>query len=370
MDTILKVFQCSNLGGMERVGYNLLDSLEKNFRFRITSPRAFGPGADYLKKHDADAKDFEYKGKFGWRSHPKFKNHINQLSEGARAAWVTGTCTSSLRAIQDLDLVKGLSHHYHHFEDRWSPLRWKLFYNLLARKLDFITYPTNFTRNEALSICPWLKETSHVVRNSFNCNYTSNADRLKQKNAARIQLGIPADAFVIGNAGWMIQRKRPDVFLDVAVKISKELPRAFFVYCGGGELEEKIKHRISKENLSNQFLLPGWVKDIDLHYKSWDVCLFNSDYDTMPCAPIEASTHGCNVVASLIYGGLSEFFRNGKNACMLDKHDQKKMVKQILALEASNSMREDYREYCNSLFNTEYSEDRAKSAYQSMLTQR
>ena len=218
MLNVLHVMQCTNLGGMEQVSYKIMDELSRDScqNFRIVTPRPFGAGVQKVKQFDPDAKDFAYRGRFGWKTFPAFSRHVKAISHDCSHVWVTGTCAASLAAVKQLKLPTVLSHHYHHFEGRWSWIKWRAFYELLARQVSVITYPTRFTRDEALKIAPWLKDKAVVVPNSFEINFVDEASRLVAKQDARVALDLPADAYIVGNAGWIIQRKRFDIFLQTA----------------------------------------------------------------------------------------------------------------------------------------------------------
>ena len=320
--TVLHIMQCTNLGGMEQVAFRVMEELRKDgFDFRIVSPRPFGPGVEFVRKFDAHAQDFQYRGRFGWRDFPAFRCHVRELAEQCSHVWITGTCAASLAAVKGIKKPKVLSHHYHHFEGPFSWLIWRCFYELLCRDLDAITYPIQFTKNEALRIAPWLSAKVKVVPNGYDPHYKDEADRAERQIAARDKLGLAQDALIVGNAGWLIGRKRFDVFLETAAKVLKTIPNAIFVICGGGPLEGALRDQAERLCIKDAVRFEGWVENISDYYRAWDVLLFNSDFDTLPCAPMEAASYGCPTVASLFYGGLGEFIVNGENGVLLVNHN-------------------------------------------------
>jgi len=336
---VLKIFQCSNLGGMEKAVYWLLDQLKDETDFTIRSPRPFGPGESFLKAIDGEAQDCVFKGKMGWRSHGSFQKQLQQAAENQQAIWVTGTCTASLRAIKPLQQPKILGHHFHHGTSRTDRLKWRMFYELLCHQLDVITYPTQFTHDEALSIAPWLEGRTAVTPYAFIPAFDEKTDLVKQRTSIREELGIPEEAFVVGNAGWLIRRKRMDVFIKTAAKIKAALPNAFFVLCGGGPLMEELKKMSINLNIDDAFLFTDWVKNPEIYYRSWDVCLFNSDYDALGRTPIEAACEGAIPVASVRYGGLHEFITRPEEGFLIREHDTDALAENIIDL-ANNESRQ------------------------------
>jgi glycosyltransferase involved in cell wall biosynthesis len=137
---------------------------------------------------------------------------------------------------------------------------------------------------------------------------------------------------VVGNAGWLIKRKRFDVFLRTAKKIQAVLPNACFVICGDGPEEQSLRELAIELGIASVVRFEGWISDLSDYYRAFDVLLFNSDFDTLPCAPMEAASYGCPTVASLQYGGLSEFIVHGMNGFLFTDHDTEALAKAILAL--------------------------------------
>ncbi len=225
-----------------------------------------------------------------------------------------------------------LSHHFHHFENGRGGRRWRWFYQLLARDLAAITYPTEFTRNEAFTLAPWLRERTRVVRYGYTTHRLSETERRVQRQAARRELGLPAEAFLVGNGGWLIPRKRFDVFIDTAARVAGRVPRAHFVICGDGSERAALEAQVTRLGLAGRVTFTGWVPDLTRYYQAWDVCLFNSDFDTLPCTPMEAAAEGCAVVASLRYGGLAEYVRNDVNGYFSNRHDPELLAERVVAL--------------------------------------
>lgn len=330
---VLHIMQCTNLGGMEQVAFRCMSGLSHaGIRFRVTTPRPFGSGAARVREFDPDARDFPYRGRFGWRDFPAFRRHVHDLAGDCSHVWVTGTCAASLAAVRGLRLPKLLSHHYHHFEGRLSWLRWRAFYELTCHGVDAITYPTAFTRREAMRIAPWLAEKAVVVPNGYPLHYVDEAAHAKARTEARYRLGLPQDAFVVGNAGWLIRRKRFDLFLAVAVEIARAVPEAQFVICGDGPMRAALEAMAGDFGLAERVRFVGWVTDLADQYRAWDVLLFNSDFDAFGMTPLEAASYGCPTVASVRYGGLAEFIAHGKNGFLFSSHEIRPLADTAVSL--------------------------------------
>jgi glycosyltransferase involved in cell wall biosynthesis len=333
---ITALLQCSNLGGMEQVAYTLFERLQsRGTPIRVVTPRPWGKGRPRLQKIDPSAEAFAYRGKFGWRTFPQFRRRVQAVEKNSQRVWVIGTCVSCLMAARQSGRKTILSHHYHHFENSTSRLKWTAFYLAFGAGLDAITYPTEFTRNEALRIAPWLRGKTHVVRNGFDVHYKTEEQRLEARRAARAALQMPPDSFIVGNAGWLIPRKRFDIFLKTAQAVSRQVEQARFYICGGGPEEQRLRQLAADLGIADKVYFQGWVENMSVYYQAWDALLFNTDFDALGNSPLEAASHGCPSVASCLYGGLSEFILDGQTGFLMHHHDPERLADQLINLAAN-----------------------------------
>ena len=356
---------------MEKVAYSLFEQLQsRGFKLKIASARIWGPGKPRVLQIDPEAQAFSYQGKFGWRSFPAFRRHAQTVGQSSEKVWVIGNCASCLVAARLTGQKVLFSHHYHHFENRTSRLRWTAFYLTFGAGLDAITYPTDFTRNEALRIAPWLKSKMHVVRNGFDVHYTTEEKRLVDQRAARAELKLPSDTFLIGNGGWLIKRKRFDVFLRTAQEVSRRLPQARFQICGGGPEENNLKNLARELGIADKVHFQGWVQDMTPYYRAWDVLLFNTDFDALGCTPLEAASHGCLAVASCHYGGLPEFIEDGQTGFILNQHDPVKLAGAIIRLAHDPGLALEIRQRAITLLEQKFSNEAALKFYENYFRSR
>jgi glycosyltransferase involved in cell wall biosynthesis len=244
-----------------------------------------------------------------------------------------------------------------------SWLKWRGFYELLCQDLSAVTFPTAFTRDEALRIAPWLKAKVYVVPNGFNVIFTDEEERLKQQHLARTNLDLPQHAWIVMNAGWLIPRKRFDIFLKTAAEVKKRLPESYFVICGSGLLEVQMKRLADDLGLGGSVRFTGWVDNLSPYYKASDVLLFNSNFDTLPCVPMEAAAHGCLVVASLSHGGLAEFIEHEATGLLFDQHNTDRLASSIIRLALDRSLSRKLREAAVRKIKHDYSVENGLAFY-------
>jgi len=93
-----------------------------------------------------------------------------------------------------------LSIHFHHAGVR--PLwQWRLIYRSAAREIFSHRLPSDFIREEAEAIYPAIKSVSYTI----GCPIELSPQRIpEERNEARLALGLPRGARIVGNAGWLI----------------------------------------------------------------------------------------------------------------------------------------------------------------------
>ena len=187
------------------------------------------------------------------------------------------------------------------------------------------------------------------MRNGFDVHYTGEAQRLVTRQAARKALGMPEHAFLVGNGGWLIQRKRFDVFLQTARQVVQLVAGAEFYICGGGPEEPRLRQLARELGIAEIVHFIGWTQDLTCYYQAWDALLFNSDFDTLPCTPLEAASHGCPCVASCRYGGLSEFLKDGETGFLMETHDPQKLAATLARLARDSALALELRQQAAAL---------------------
>ena len=189
---------------------------------------------------------------------------------------------------------------------------------MACRRFDAITYPSEFIRGEAIDLYPALRDMSRVVRNPLEI---PTLPLVEDRIRAREILKLPTDVKLIGNAGWLIKRKRFDVFLNVAQLVASKIPDAVFVIAGDGEERDKLVRLAARLGISDRIKWLGWQEDMSVFYKAIDVLLFNSDWDALGNTPLEAMSYGLPVVASVENGGLKEIMQGVGCGYLFDTHD-------------------------------------------------
>jgi len=314
---ILHIMQCANLGGMERTTVCRIRGLIDHGQIcRLVSLNPIGGLGDVLQRVCIPSTGLQYRGFAGTRSIPAMHREFRR--EPCDAVMMTGHNLAAMIALGDLG--KGhriLCIHFHHegVKPRWQ---WRLIYRLALSKFNAITFPSDFVRREAEAIEPALRAKSHTLPNPFEL---PEIPTVEEKSTARKTLGVPAGVPTVSNAGWLIARKRFDVFLRVAALVRESFPTAIFLIAGDGPEKPHLQALASSLGLGQSVKWLGWREDVSTLYKASDVLLFNSDWDALGRTPVEAILLGTPAVVSQVHGGLWETLEPDVHVFMRRDHD-------------------------------------------------
>lgn len=325
---ILNLIQCANLGGMEQASLRLMCRLQaRGHVCQLLSLNPIGALGPLLDNAGIRHEGLPYAGKGGWRTMPQLRRKLRQSS--AEAMLMTGHHLLAMLALGDFCRGRRvLAVHFHHSGVKPDWL-WRIIYWLACSRFQDIIFPADFIRQEAERIHPPVAALARTIRNPVNLPLLPETE---DKLAARRTLGLPPNVPIIGNAGWLIPRKRFDVFLHAAAIVAAQCPEAHFMIAGDGEEKPRLQALARSLKLNHRVTWVGWVQNMDVFYHSLDVLLFNSEWDAMGLTPLEAMSYGIPVVASVANGGLKEILHSNQCGFLLKDHQPERLAAEILRL--------------------------------------
>jgi glycosyltransferase involved in cell wall biosynthesis len=115
----------------------------------------------------------------------------------------------------------------------------------------------------------------------------------------RAELGIPADAFVIGHIGRFETQKNHLFLLEIAAEVAKQELKMHLLLIGDGSLRSDIAEKVVQMGLSDRVTFAGNRSDVPrLMLKAVDVFLFPSLYEGLGLVLIEAQAAGLPCIFS------------------------------------------------------------------------
>lgn len=149
---------------------------------------------------------------------------------------------------------------------------------------------------------------------------------LEARKKLRKEFGIKDNTTVIGHVGRFVQQKNHTFLVDVFKEYHKKNPDSKLLLIGTGPLEEKIKDKVEKLNLSDFVLFLGQREDTNKLYSVMDVFCLPSLYEGLPVVGIESQSAGLPIIFS---NGVTREVIISKNAKIVEAQEVKAYIKKI-----------------------------------------
>jgi glycosyltransferase involved in cell wall biosynthesis len=119
------------------------------------------------------------------------------------------------------------------------------------------------------------------------------------RTTVRRELGIPADAFVLGHVGRFEWRKNHHYLIAVATELFRRLPRAWLLLIGDGPCESEIGALARDLGIADRIVFAGVRSDVPrLVTGAMDAFAFPSHHEGLGLAAVEAQAAGLPCVLS------------------------------------------------------------------------
>lgn len=138
--------------------------------------------------------------------------------------------------------------------------------------------------------------TTEVIRNGIDFERFRQVEETKE--AIRMTVSIPIDAFVVGNIGRFSDEKNQLFLVDVFQIIKQRNPKAHLLLVGSGRQYDLIRSKIIQYGLEACSTILSNRSDIPELLKAMDVFVFPSKFEGLGIALIEAQVAGLRCVVS------------------------------------------------------------------------
>ena len=152
----------------------------------------------------------------------------------------------------------------------------------------------------------------------------------------RRELGIAADAPVVGTVAVFRLQKRLHDWLAAAQVVLERHPDARFLLVGDGPLRAELEAAAAARGLERAVIFPGLREDVRPYMAAMDVFLMTSIFEGLPIALLEAMAMRRPIVATPV-GGIPEVVRNGKDGLLVEPGDVGATAAAILRLLADRA---------------------------------
>lgn len=184
-------------------------------------------------------------------------------------------------------------------EPRIEGIAYHMFLKLAVRHVDRFLCISDFVRTKLLDVIPDAVNRVTVIPNPISppvAILDPNAH-----DAARREMGIPGDAFVVGFAARLVARKGWRDFLNAMSLLAAEIP-LFYLLAGDGEERDAVRKVIESTGLQHHGRLLGHMQNMSHFYSVLDCLVMPSHWEPHGLSHLEAQSYGVPVVVSDVPG--------------------------------------------------------------------
>jgi len=192
---------------------------------------------------------------------------------------------------------------HHAFGDYQRRTR-KLFAHLFRKRLSLLGVSDAVRDDMRKSLPNWPTGRIQTLYNRIDIPQLQASQLTAEQ--ARIELGLSASAFIVGNVGRLHPDKDQATLLRGFAKALPSLPQnSQLAILGKGRLEPQLKALALELGIGSQVLFLGQVAQASLYYKAFDVFALSSDHEPFGMVLLEAMVAGVPVLATAC-GGAKE----------------------------------------------------------------
>ncbi len=126
----------------------------------------------------------------------------------------------------------------------------------------------------------------------------------------RAELGIPANALVLGHVGRLEQPKNHSFLVKVISEVIRHQPRAVLLLVGDGPLRPQVQRQVNALGLRDRVIFAGVRADVPrLMRGAMDVFVFPSLYEGLGLVLVEAQAAGLPCVTSDVIPSEADLYR-------------------------------------------------------------
>jgi glycosyltransferase involved in cell wall biosynthesis len=152
-------------------------------------------------------------------------------------------------------------------------------------------------------------------------------------NAAKPnRLPRSAQSPVFGMATRLAKDKGVFEFIEVAEVIHTHRRGARFILAGDGPERSELANEVNRRGLSEAFVFPGYVRDLDTFWAAVDVALFTAPNEPFGLRILEPMVRGVPVAAFLTGAGSDEILSSNSTAATARYADSEALAQAALSI--------------------------------------
>lgn len=238
------------------------------------------------------------------------------------------------------------------------PMKGSFHYRLLYGRLPaHIVTNSEATRQIMLTSAPWLDPSKvSVIHNGI--------DPVPFQETPPLDLGLPADAVVVGFVGRFVDWKGVLDLAEAWRRVEPELPDAHLVLAGEGECEAEMRARLDGARRVHWI---GFRDDVPAVMRALDVLAYPSVMEGFGIAAVEAMAAGIPVIGGRA-AALPEVVGHEAQGLLVPPHDPEALVAALRRLVRDPDMRHRLGEAGRRRVERQFMESRMIDQYERVLT--
>lgn len=190
----------------------------------------------------------------------------------------------------------------HHAFDDYKRRSRRLFANLFKNRL-FLIGVSNAVRDDMRKRLPgW--PAGHIETLYNRIDIAAAQEGLIERREARAKLGLPENAWIVGNVGRLHPDKDQETLLRGFARALLQLPQgSLLAIMGAGPLEQTLKDQARLLGIEQSVRFLGKVTEARRYFKAFDVFALTSDHEPFGMVLLEAMVAGVPLICSDCGGG-------------------------------------------------------------------
>lgn len=230
------------------------------------------------------------------------------------------------------------------------------------RTCEHVITVSDFIRDEALrhGVAP---ERVTTILNSMKPMPVATKT---ESDSVRLELGIPADAFVFCNVSRLDHGKGHEDMIAAFGQLAPDAPNAWLVAVGAGPLEGTVRSQAANTFGSDRILFPGYRRDVPRILGAANAFVHPSRLDACPLAILEAMGSGLPVIA-YAEGGAKELVLDRATGYLAPAGDISELSRAMRELYENMDAAQGFGQAARARISTEFRPDRASEKFIEVL---
>ncbi|MGB3638417.1 MAG: glycosyltransferase [Rivularia sp. (in: cyanobacteria)] len=222
-----------------------------------------------------------------------------------------------------------ITHHTPEVKAQYST-KGKLAKKLAYKLTDDFVFTSEYDKEIGITVDNIPPAKSKVIAYGLDTNkfsHTQEQRNIIRKNI-REKLQIPQNNIVIASAGRLVAQKAQSDLIEAANIVCSKHDNVTFVLVGKGSLRNQLETQIENQGLSEKFLLPGFVDNIEEFLCAVDIFSMSSLFEGLCYAVVEAAAMSVPVVATTV-GGMRYSVADGETGFLVEPKNPEKLAEKI-----------------------------------------